>query len=149
MRYVLAIIVALHLSSVAAAEDTSTALQGEWEVVHYEYAGKVLSPEEIDTLGVRYLRFTDKSFMNYTRRMHSNGKFDLKATSEPMEITFNIEIGEFARDQCLGICELKHGVFKLCYSRPGLNRPKEFRTVEGKERTYVVYRRKEKPRRGQ
>jgi uncharacterized protein (TIGR03067 family) len=114
-------------------------LQGEWKLVSATRDGRAM-PEDM----VKALKATikgDKFTIARDGKAVEGGGLKLDATKKPKGIDMALGGGN---QTALGIYELSGDSFKLCYSPPGKDRPKEFGAEEGTGNTLSVWRREKK-----
>ncbi len=127
-RYALLIVAAGLLIAADASTDDAKKLDGSWTLASGENDGKKVSA---DTLKGSMLTIAGD---NHTVKMGDatyKGTHKLDATKKPKTIDITDTEGPFKDKTVLGIYELDGDTFKLCYSDPGKDRPKDFTAKEG------------------
>ena len=124
----------------AAARKDLEQLQGTWMVVSMEREGEAIPQEELKGRSCVYEKdaFTLKSGDQPRRR----GLVTLDPSRKLKAInTWDLD-GPYTDATVPGIYELSGDTLKLCFSRPGAERPTEFTTKSGSGLILVVYQRK-------
>lgn len=104
--------------------------QGKWEAVGGQgFDGAVPTDAELQltSLEVDGDKFTWK-----TGSLTVKGSFTVDPTKKPKHI--DVFFGDGKDNAMRGIYEIKDGVRKACFAKPGKDRPKEFR----KEKDYMI-----------
>jgi uncharacterized protein (TIGR03067 family) len=138
----LRILGAMIVSFALGADDAKDAkelepLQGDWQLVSATRNGKAM-PDDM----VKATRCTVKgNKFTITRegKAVEDGTLKLDGAKKPKEIDMNVGNADA---QALGIYELDKDNFKLCYGRPGKDRPKEFAAKEGDAQSLSVWKRR-------
>jgi uncharacterized protein (TIGR03067 family) len=119
------------------------AFKGAWRVISKEVDGKKISEEEIkdviltsDGSGKFSGRRGDKVFVEATARL------DSAKNAKAIDVTYTE--GEKKGKTVPGIYEIDGDTVRVCFSRPGDDRPSEFSAKAGSGRTLVVYKREKK-----
>jgi uncharacterized protein (TIGR03067 family) len=121
-----------------AARKDLERLQGTWTVVSMEREGEAMPNEEIEGRTCVYKNdmFTLMSHGEPRRR----GLITLDPSRTPKALnTWDLN-GPYTDATVPGIYELKGDTLKLCFSRPGGERPTEFGTKAGGGLLLVVYK---------
>jgi uncharacterized protein (TIGR03067 family) len=124
----------------AAARKDLEQLQGTWMVVSMEREGEAIPQEELKGRSCVYEKdaFTLKSGDQPRRR----GLVTLDPSRKLKAInTWDLD-GPYTDATVPGIYELSGDTLRLCFSRPGAERPTEFTTKSGSGLILVVYQRK-------
>ena len=124
----------------AAARKDLEQLQGTWMVVSMEREGEAIPIEELKGRSCVYEKdaFTLKSGDQPRRR----GLVTLDPSRKLKAInTWDLD-GPYTDATVPGIYELSGDTLRLCFSRPGAERPTEFTTKSGSGLILVVYQRK-------
>jgi uncharacterized protein (TIGR03067 family) len=137
--YALRIVVIL--SAIAADDATDKKeleqLQGDWQLMSATRDGKAM-PDEM----VKATRCTvkgDKFTITRDGKSVEEGTIKLNGAKKPKHI--EMKVGD-ADAQALGIYELDKDAFKLCYGRPGNERPTEFAAKEGDGQSLSLWKRR-------
>jgi uncharacterized protein (TIGR03067 family) len=124
----------------AAARKDLEQLQGTWTVVSMEREGEPIPAEQLEGRTCVYEKdaFTLKSGDQPRRRgiVTLDPSRKLKAIN-----TWDLD-GPYTDATVPGIYELAGDTLRLCFSRPGAERPTEFSTKSGGGLLMVVYQRK-------
>jgi uncharacterized protein (TIGR03067 family) len=110
--------------------------QGEWMVASSERNGEKVPEDEVKSL--RRTVKGDEFTVTRDGETLIKGKFKLDATKKPKTIDIALEMGG---DPVLGIYEIDVDSYKVCYTQPGQERPKEF---SSKEATLATWKRVKK-----
>ena len=140
MAAAFALAAALLMTADAPADPDLDKLQGTWVMVSMESEGEQVAPENLkdSTSEYRGNALTLRKGETVRRR----GIVTLNPSRKPKAINTWDQDGPFADQTVPGIYELDGDVLKLCFARPGEERPKEFTTKGGTGFLYCVYKRK-------
>ena len=145
LRLVL-ILIAAACTSVLGADETRDAakkdleaLQGEWKLVSATRDGKTMPADDVKVMKCTIKG--DKFTITRDGKVVEGGAVKLDAAKTPREI--DLPLGD-GKKMALGIYELSGGKYKMCYSPPGKERPKDFEAQEGTGRTLSVWEREKK-----
>jgi len=123
-------------------------LQGTWEAVAVERDGKPIVDEEMKKLN---LRFTIKgdgfTLMTLAAEHFPAGTFTIDPSKLPRAIDFAVESplrADKKTSTVLGIYELDGDTLKLMLTKPGQERPAEFKTLPKTDREVFVFKRAKK-----
>jgi uncharacterized protein (TIGR03067 family) len=122
-----------------AAKKDLVALQGGWKLVSATRDGKTMPADD-----VKVMRCTikgDQFTITRNGKVVEAGAVKLNAVKKPKEI--DLPLGD-RKKTALGIYELSEGKYKMCYSPPGKDRPKDFEAKEGSGHTESVWQREKK-----
>jgi uncharacterized protein (TIGR03067 family) len=145
LRLVLILIAAACTSAFRADETKDTAkkdleaLQGEWKLVSATRDGKTMPTDDVKVMKCTIKG--DKFTITRDGKVVEGGAVKLDAAKTPREI--DLPLGD-GKKTALGIYELSGGKYKMCYSPPGKERPKDFEAQEGTGRTLSVWEREKK-----
>jgi uncharacterized protein (TIGR03067 family) len=115
-------------------------LQGTWTLVRMEAEGENVLPEHFE--GWHSIYQGDALTLKAGDVVRRRGIVTLDASRTPRAInTWDVD-GPFADQVVPGIYELAGDNLKLCFARPGQDRPSEFTTKNGTGFLVVVYERK-------
>jgi uncharacterized protein (TIGR03067 family) len=123
-----------------ADKDHASGLLGTWVVVSGEEDGKPSLQEKIKgskmTVDKKSIKLTDKDDKQLWIL-----DYKLDPSKRPAQIDMTVAEGQGAGKTSEGIYELDGDTLKLCYSLPGGERPKEFKTkTGGKENCFTLKR---------
>jgi len=144
-KLVLVLIAAACTSVLGADESTDAArkdfeaLQGEWKLVSATQDGKTMPADDVKV--IKCTIKGDKFTITRDGKVAEEGAVKLDAAKKPREI--DLPLGD-GKKTALGIYELSGEKYKMCYSPPGKDRPKEFEAQEGTGRTLSVWEREKK-----
>ena len=142
LRLVLILIAAACTSAFRADETKDTAkkdleaLQGEWKLVSATRDGKTMPTDDVKVMKCTIKG--DKFTITRDGKVVEEGAVKLDAAKKPREI--DLPLGD-GKKTALGIYELSGGKYKMCYSPPGKDRPKDFEAKEGTGHTLSVWER--------
>src|SRR5262245_25978109 len=118
--------------------DDQKDIQGIWKIEKAVRGGKEMPAEEKDKVT---LEFKDGKAIVHEGNKDKPAEITLDPTTKPKNITIKPE-GE--NKEHLGIYELKGDTLKICFSREGTERPKEFKSEEGSEIMLIELKREKK-----
>jgi RNA polymerase sigma factor (sigma-70 family) len=111
----------------AAAKSDQDKLQGAWQVISAQMAGKEVEGDEADE--IRAFKLVVKG--DHMKSRHG-GKFTLDPSKKPKELDWDMQEGpEVERGMWRGIYELKGDELTLVIAMPNTDRPREFKTEQG------------------
>ncbi|MFO0951059.1 MAG: TIGR03067 domain-containing protein [Isosphaeraceae bacterium] len=117
-----------------------------WTLVAMETEGHTLTPEQIEGRNARYTG--DLISLRVGDEVRRQGIVTLLPGRSPKAInTWDLD-GPFEDQTVPGIYELSPDgkTLKLCFTRPGEDRPKKFSTKAGTGFLFVVYQKKVEPK---
>ncbi len=123
-----------------AALDDLKKLQGTWECVKMEREGDEIPPEHFKGSSVVYEN--DLATLYRDGEFFRRGIITLDPSKTPKRINTWDLGGPYADESVPGIYEIDGDTLKICFSRPKIERPKEFTTKKEPGFLYVVYQRK-------
>jgi len=136
------------IATIATADDAKDAaikkdheqIEGTWRITSLVDNGNKSMEEDAKKLtvvngsdGTWSLRDEDKEI--------SKGASTIDPTKKPKTIDFTPTVGEDKGNLHLGIYELGEKARKLCFARPGKDRPTEFASKPGSEHILVTFER--------
>jgi uncharacterized protein (TIGR03067 family) len=145
LNYTLLIgIAALWIGHVNAAEGDAarvemTLLQGQWTMVSGVTDGKP-TPEKIIPESKRTCR-GDEVTITMAGVLAMKAKITIDPTKKPKTIDYKVTEGPNQGKKLLGIYEVDKETFKTCYGPPGGDRPTDFTSKRGDNRTLSVWKR--------
>jgi uncharacterized protein (TIGR03067 family) len=113
-------------------------LQGTWKVQSATRAGKEAPADEISK---DKLTFDGNRITVFNGNREEKATFQLDASKKPPTIDITPDNNA---TKALGIYHLEGETLKLCFTKPGSERPKEFASKEGSEVALVVLKREKK-----
>jgi uncharacterized protein (TIGR03067 family) len=123
-----------------AARKDLERLQGTWTLVAMENEGNPLPPEHFEGWSAVYEG--DALTLKAGDQVRRRGVVTLDPSRTPKAInTWDMD-GPYEDQTLAGIYDLDGDTLKLCFSRPGQERPTKFVTKEGPGFLLVVYKRK-------
>ena len=139
------LLAALVTVSLAAAQGTDTAkdlklMQGTWEVTFVEAEGKPLPDKEkavkmkVVIKGEKYTVFLDE-------QKYTEGVVKLDAAKKPKTMDAHPADGPFKGMVQPGIYAFEGDDMRVVFTKPGADRPTEFKTKEGTEQMLAHYKR--------
>jgi uncharacterized protein (TIGR03067 family) len=142
MRIITGVIVVVLTGSVAAQDDTKkkemAKLEGEWSMVSGNASGQSL-PEEAVKSGKRVCN-DGETTITISGKVFFKAKVTIDPTKKPKAIDYEMTEGPTKGKTHLGIYELDGDTVKFCFAAPGKDRPTDFTSKEGSERTLSVWK---------
>ena len=136
-------LIVLTAALLVTAEDAAKAdldrLQGTWQMVEMEAEGEAVPAEEIKTRTAVYEGNRLKLCQGDTVRRR--GIITLNPGRKPKAMNTWDQDGPYEDQTVPGIYELDGDTLKVCFARPGQERPKAFTTKEGTGVLVCVYKR--------
>src|ERR1041385_648536 len=119
------------------------ALQGEWTMVSGSADGQAMPEDMVKQMK----RICKGDIVTVTSGEHVflKAKFTINASSKPKTIDYDMTEGFTKGKKQLGIYELEGDTFKACFAAPGGERPTEFSSKAGEQRTLSVWKRQKQP----
>jgi uncharacterized protein (TIGR03067 family) len=115
-------------------------IEGTWRVVALVANGNTAKEEDVKKLTV--VNGADGTWTILAEgREISKGTSTMDPTQKPKAIDFTPAEGLGKDELHLGIYELGAKTRRLCFARPGKERPTEFASVPGSEHTLVTFKR--------
>lgn len=114
-------------------------LEGEWSMVSGEIDGQQL-PEE-SRQGAKRVAKAGETTVTINGEIFMKAKFTIDPRKKPKTIDYLFTEGPTKGKRQLGIYELDGDTVKFCFSGPDKERPSEFSTQEGSNRTLSVWKR--------
>lgn len=135
----LLIATALLLAGEDAAKADLEKLQGIWQLVAMEAEGDAMPADELGDRKAVYEgnRLSLRSGETVRRR----GIITLNPSRSPKAMNTWDQDGPYQDQTVPGIYELEGDTLKICFARPGQERPKTFTTKMGTGVLYCVYKR--------
>jgi uncharacterized protein (TIGR03067 family) len=137
-------LIVLTAALLVTAEDAAKAdldrLQGTWQMVEMEAEGEAVPAEEIKTRTAVYEG--NKLFLKDGDHVRRRGIITLNPAHRPRAINTWDQDGPYEDQTVPGIYELDADTLKVCFSRPGADRPTAFTTKSGTGMIYCVYKHK-------
>jgi uncharacterized protein (TIGR03067 family) len=127
------------------AEDSEVAkkelaqLQGEWSMVSGSSDGQPL-PDEMRKQMKRVCK-GDEAITTMGAMVYLKAKITIDPSKKPKTIDYQMTEGVTKGKTQLGIYELDGNMFRSCFSAPGGQRPTDFTTKPGDQRTLTVWKR--------
>lgn len=123
------------LTSGAAKRSDLELLQGEWRAVEIVANGKPMDEEALAAIKVT-MKGNEYSFES--KKNSGQGSFKLDASANPKRM----DVAESSGNEFPAIYEISDGIFKACYAVNGASRPTEFKSTEGSDHVFAIYKRK-------
>jgi uncharacterized protein (TIGR03067 family) len=122
------------------AKDDLKKLQGTWECVEMEREGDVVPAESFK--GSLAVYEDDRLTLYRDGEVFRRGIVTLEPSKAPKKVNTWDLGGPYADQTVPGIYEIDGDTLKICFSRPGVERPTEFTTKKAPGFLYCVYKRK-------
>ncbi len=117
-------------------------LEGEWSMVSGQTNGSAL-PDAFVKNGKRVVK-GNQTTVSISGQVMMNSTFTVDSAKKPKTIDFTFLEGPNKGKVQYGIYELDGDNFRSCFAPPGKDRPTEFATKAGDERTFSVWKRVKK-----
>jgi uncharacterized protein (TIGR03067 family) len=117
-------------------------LEGNWSMVSGERDGQTL-PDDIVKQAKRASK-DGETTVSIGDQVFLKAKFTIDPTKKPKTIDYTVTEGDNKGKKMLGIYELDGDTVKFCFATPDKERPTDFTTKEGSERTLTVWKRDKK-----
>jgi uncharacterized protein (TIGR03067 family) len=129
--------------SLAAADapqkKSDEAMQGTWTIESFTLEGNTVDPEQLKN----WRRIVERNHVTWKNGDQMMVELDIKfdATKTPHTLDSTIKTGESSGHTLLAIYELKDDQLKVCFAKPGAERPKDFSSESGSGQSLYVARR--------
>jgi uncharacterized protein (TIGR03067 family) len=146
MRHLFTAIFMLALLPVLGGAETDTnaedreKLQGDWAVVSFIADGIKAEDDNAQSL-FRTVKGNEYTVYLFDKKL-ATGTFKIDAAKKPKAIDFFPS--NLAGKSMLGIYEIDGNTLKTCYAPPGKERPTEFTSTKGSERTLTIWEKEKK-----
>lgn len=117
------------------------AMQGTWQVVAVEQGGKKGPEEDLKKADPRLTIDGNKFEYKSGEKKLAHGTFTLDEKKTPPTIDVDGKGADGKEQKTVGIYELKGDTMRVCFVHAGEDRPKEFKTEEGKKHALITYKR--------
>jgi uncharacterized protein (TIGR03067 family) len=117
-------------------------LEGEWSMVSGEIDGTAMPKEYLKD--AKRVAKDGETTVTIAGRTFMKAKFTVDPTKKPKAIDYVFTEGPNKDMKSLGIYEIDGDTVKFCFAKPGKDRPADFTTKEGSERTLSVWKREKK-----
>src|SRR3954471_16806114 len=124
---------------IAAADSDLDKLQGTWQLVAMEVEGHEAPADELKDRNAVYEG--DRLSLRAGETVRRRGIVTLEPGRSPKAMNTWDQDGPYADQTVPGIYELDGDTLKVCFARPGEERPKEFSTKSGSGFLFCVYKR--------
>jgi uncharacterized protein (TIGR03067 family) len=138
MNMVLVLLTAALLGGGDPAPTDLDRLQGTWVLVSMETEGHDVAPDEFKNLTASYEE--NRVVLRDGDRVRRRGLVTLDPGRKPKAINTWDQDGPYEDQTVPGIYELEGDTLKLCFARPGQERPKEFTSKSGTAFLFCVYK---------
>ena len=142
MNLLPALIVAVSLAGGEPPRTDLDALQGTWTLVAMETEGHDVAPEDFKDYTATYEG--NRLTLRAGQRVRRRGIVTLDPERKPKAVNTWDQDGPYDDQTVPGIYDLQGETLKVCFARPGEERPKEFTTKSGTAFLVCVYK-KQKP----
>jgi uncharacterized protein (TIGR03067 family) len=113
-------------------------LQGTWVLASMETEGHDVAPDDFKNWTASYEQ--NRVVLRVVDRVRRRGLVTLDPGRKPKAINTWDQDGPYEDQTVPGIYELDGDTLKLCFARPGQERPKEFTTKSGTAFLFCVYK---------
>jgi uncharacterized protein (TIGR03067 family) len=113
-------------------------LQGTWVLASMETEGHDVAPDDFKNWTASYEQ--NRVVLRVGDRVRRRGLVTLDPGRKPKAINTWDQDGPYEDQTVPGIYELDGDTLKLCFARPGQERPKEFTTKSGTAFLFCVYK---------
>ena len=130
----------LLISSISIAQDAKDDLKkmaGKWKVVVNETDGKPLPKELLDKFASTLIVEGDKYKVYFDDKLADEGTMKLDASKTPKEIDATPSKNKVMK----GIYKIDGDTMTVCFSKPGGDRPAQFKSKEGTGQILLSYTR--------
>jgi uncharacterized protein (TIGR03067 family) len=146
MRTTAVLIVALVLGRAYGQQDAAkkemAQLEGDWSMVSGEINGQPM-PQDFVKSGKRVAK-DGETTISIGGQLYFKAKFTVDPTKKPKAIDYVMTEGFTKGKTQLGIYELDGETVKFCFAAPGKDRPTDFTSKPGSDRTLSVWKRDKK-----
>jgi uncharacterized protein (TIGR03067 family) len=125
-----------------AVKEEMAKLQGEWSMISGEIDGQAMPKEFLQ--GAKRVAKDDKTTVTIAGQLFMEAQFSVDPSKKPKTIDYTMTGGPTKGKQQLGIYELDGDQVKFCFASPGKDRPADFSTAPGSDRTLSVWKRDKK-----
>jgi len=122
------------LSDSASAKSDIDLLQGEWVPIEIVANGDKASQEDLDSIKVKI----NGNHYSVESNHPNQGTFKIIESAAPKKMDVTGDDGA----ELPAIYEISGDTFKACYAINGASRPTEFKSAEGSDHVFAVYKRK-------
>jgi uncharacterized protein (TIGR03067 family) len=120
------------------AKEDLAKLQGEWTMVSGEIAGQQLPPDLVKTS--KRVTKANETTAHVGGQLFFKATITLDPTKKPKTIDYDMTEGTTKGKKQLGIYEITGDTIRFCFSAPGKERPTDFTTKAGDERTLSAWK---------
>jgi uncharacterized protein (TIGR03067 family) len=138
MNMVLVLLTAALLGGGDPAPTDLDRLQGTWALVSMETEGHDVAPDDFKNWTAAYEQ--NRVVLRDGDRVRRRGIVTLNSGRKPKAINTWDQDGPYEDQTVPGIYELEGDTLKLCFARPGQERPKEFTTKSGTAFLFCIYK---------
>ena len=142
MNMLPALIVAVSLVGGEPPRTDLDALQGTWTLVAMETEGHDVDPEDFKDRTATYEG--NRLTLREGDRVRRRGIVTLDPDRKPRAVNTWDQDGPYEDQTVPGIYELQGETLKLCFARPGQERPKEFTTKSGTAFLVCTYKKQKR-----
>jgi uncharacterized protein (TIGR03067 family) len=130
-------------AALAQSDDSAKDLQrmeGTWTGTFIEAGGKPL-PDNEKAIKIKLVVKADKYTVYISEMKYTEGHIKLDAAKQPRAIDAIPADGPFKGAAQPGIYQFEGDEMRVLFSKPGAERPAEFKTKEGTEQMLALYKR--------
>jgi uncharacterized protein (TIGR03067 family) len=118
-----------------------TQLEGEWSMVSGVASGQAMPKTMVET-GKRVAR-DGETTITFGGQLYFKAKIKIDPSKSPKAIDYEMTEGPTRGKTHLGIYERDGDTVKFCFAAPGQERPTEFTSKEGSQRTLSVWKKRD------
>jgi uncharacterized protein (TIGR03067 family) len=134
----LVVVLSSSLAARCGGEKNNNPLEGTWLPTSAEFGGNPFPAEVLKTMK---LELKDGKFKATVGKVVDQGTIKLDSSAKPKKMETTGTDGPNKGRTFLAIYERDGDTLKICYDISGKNHPTEFKTKEGTQLFYVVYKR--------
>ena len=122
-----------------AVKKEMTLLEGDWSMVSGMADGQEMPKERVK--GGKRVAKDGETTITMAGQVYFKAKFKIDPAKKPKTIDYTMTEGPTKGKTHLGIYEINGDTVKFCFGGPGKDRPTDFTSKEGSERTLSEWKR--------